>query len=556
MHIRASLSILHTLFGIVFELPLKRASKKSKSILAMILVIPMIAVFQCAFAQQGNLSGPVNENYTLLAAKPKYESMPAPDVIEVFDTIPNGNVDILTNQEAWLRYRPSEPKPDISSETEARKSYLIPALEIPGFILALNGFDRLIFGDQRQDGKKAYSSNLSTFWDHLIHGPWRYDNDGFHVNQLGHPYQGSIYHGFARSAGLNFWESLGYTFVGSFLWETAGETTHPSINDQVASGIAGSLFGESLFRMSSLLLEYGGGKPGFWQELGAAVLSPPTGFNRLVFGDRFKPVFPSRDPAIFQWVRLGEGLIVNNTGSNITSRSQASLNYSMSYGLPGKPGYSYKRPFDYFQFELTAFSRADYLNIATQGLLLGEKYEMGNSYRGVWGLYGSFDYASPQSFHVSSTAASLGTTAQWWLAPAVALQGTALGGIGLGAGGEAPKVGDRDYHFGVTGRGLLALRLIFDDLAMLDMTGRGYYISNLGGSKPRGSEIISNLEAGLTFRVYGHHALGIQYVGLRRDSRYPNLLHAHRTQGTLSLLYTLLGDTRFGAVEWRNGNSR
>jgi hypothetical protein len=41
------------------------------------------------------------------------------------------------------------------------------------------------------------------------------DNDPFKVNQFLHPYQGSIYHGFARSAGLNYWESLGYTFAGA-----------------------------------------------------------------------------------------------------------------------------------------------------------------------------------------------------------------------------------------------------------------------------------------------------------------------------------------------------
>ncbi|MCK9389946.1 MAG: DUF3943 domain-containing protein [Syntrophales bacterium] len=45
------------------------------------------------------------------------------------------------------------------------------------------------------------------------------------MNQLLHPYQGSIYYGLARSAGLSFWESSAYTFAGSFLWETAGETT-------------------------------------------------------------------------------------------------------------------------------------------------------------------------------------------------------------------------------------------------------------------------------------------------------------------------------------------
>ena len=67
----------------------------------------------------------------------------------------------------------------------------------------------------------------------------------------------------------------------------------------------------------------------------------------------------------------------------------------------------------------------------------------------------------------------------------------------------------------------MALRLILDDLAMFDMTERGYYISRLAGSKPNGSETISNLEAGLTFRIYGHHALGIQYETLRRDCALP-----------------------------------
>jgi len=504
-----------------------------------------------------SLSIPFMEDHTSLASKPGYDSMSAPDVIQSSNTIPNGTTNFYMNLDPQLNYRPSQPKRKVLSwETGEGKSYLIPALEIPGFILVLNAFDRLVFSNQEENGKKVYSSNFSTFWDHLIHGPWGYDNDTFPVNQIGHPYQGTIYYGFARSAGLNFWESLGYTFLGSFLWETGGETTHPSVNDQVASGIAGGFFGEALFRMASLLLEGGGGKPGLWRELGAAVISPPTGFNRLVFGDRFKAVFPSRDPAIFQWVRLGEGLIVNNTGSNISSRSQMSLDYSLSYGLPGKPGYSYKRPFDYFQFELTAFSRANYLNIATQGLLLGEKYQVGNSYRGIWGLYGSFDYISPQFFRVSSTAASLGTTAQWWLAPKVALQGTVLGGIGLGAGGKVFTETDRDYHYGITGQGLLALRLIFDDLAMINLTGRGYYISSLAGSQPKGNEAISHLEAGLFFRIYRHHALGIQYTVLHRDGRYSGRSNVSQSQGTLSLVYALLSDTRFGAVEWRNGYNR
>src|SRR5205809_1107108 len=79
---------------------------------------------------------------------------------------------------------------------------------------------------------------------HNLRGPWVVDHDPFSVNQFPHPYQGSMYHGFARSAGLTFWESFANTFAGSLLWEIAGETTPPPQNDQTASGIGGSFLGE------------------------------------------------------------------------------------------------------------------------------------------------------------------------------------------------------------------------------------------------------------------------------------------------------------------------
>ena len=591
--------VLHAVFEIVLELPLKHATK-TFTISSVLSVVAMIAISHLAFAQEGIILGPLYDlsdnrgiprlplnikdgstgtwlrrcatddpgkyllrapslqNCTIPASKPENESLLGFEVNAISGMMPYLTQNFWMNPEIEFMCRLDLPKPVLSWDTGAGKSYLIPALEIPGVIFALNGLGRLFFGNEVEDGKKVYSTNPSTFWENLVHGRWRYDKDPFYVNQIMHPYKGSVYHGFARSAGLNFWESLGYTFLGSFLWETAGETTHPSINDQVASGIAGSFFGEALFRMASLLLEGGGNEPGFWPELGAAVLSPPTAFNRLVFGDRFKPVFPSRNPAIFQCVRLGADLVVSNgTGSNITNRSQASLNYSISYGLPGQPNYSYTRPFDYFQFEITVASRPRPIgNITTQGLLLGTKYKAGEGYRGVWGLYGGFDYydyISPPFFRVSSTTASLGTTAQWWLATSVALQGTALAGIGLGAGGTVPGGGEPDHHYGGTERAVLDLRLIFGDVAMLNLTGRGYYISNLGSSKPKGTEAISHLEAGLFFRIYGHHALGIQYTRLYRNARYSGWPNITQSLGTLGLVYTLISDTRFGTVEWRDG---
>jgi hypothetical protein len=190
-----------------------------------------------------------------------------------------------------------------------------------------------------------------------------------------------------------------------------------------------------------------------------------------------------------------------------------------------------------------------------RGLLLGKDYEAGGSYRGIWGLYGGYDYISPHIFRVSSTSVSLGTTFQWWLSQAIALQGSVLGGIGYAAAGNVAQVGQRDYHYGVAPQGLLALRLIFGDRAMLDLTGRAYYLTGVGGDDPGGMEGIERLNTGLTVRIYGRHALGLQYVASIRDAHYPDRPNSHQTIGTVSLVYTLLGDTRFGAVEWRGTDS-
>ena len=89
-----------------------------------------------------------------------------------------------------------DSKSDFLADIEARKSYWIPAGEIVGFDFLLNEFNRNFVGDE-------YKSNLSSIRNNL-RSSWRVDNDPFMTNQLGHPYQGSMYHGFARSAGLNY----------------------------------------------------------------------------------------------------------------------------------------------------------------------------------------------------------------------------------------------------------------------------------------------------------------------------------------------------------------
>ena len=439
----------------------------------------------------------------------------------------------------------------LSWETGAGKSYLIPALEVPGFLGLLHVYDRIAYADQTEGGEKVYSSTFSSTWDHIKEQDWVFDKDPFNVNQFGHPYQGATMYGLARSSGLNFWESLAYSNAGSFMWEMAGETGNPSVNDLITTGNAGSLLGEALFRMSQLVLQDKRTRTGAWREIGAGIISPPTAFNRYAFGDRLKTVFPNYDPATFWRFRVGASL-------HGDSKRDAILDFGMSYGLPGKPGYTYERPLDYFDFQISGLGNSanPLESVLLRGLLYGKQYEAGNDYRGIWGLYGSYDYISPSVFRVSSTALSLGTTGQYWIAPGVALQGSLLGGVGFGAAGVTKPDGERDYHYGTTPQGLLTLRLLFGDRTMLEMAGRGYYVSGTGSDDAKGSETIVRASTNLNVRVYGRHGIGLQYVKSIRDARYGTAPSRHQSDGTVSLVYTFLGDTHFGAVEWRDQGER
>jgi hypothetical protein len=426
------------------------------------------------------------------------------------------------------------------------KSYLTPALEIIGFDLLLNQFNRRYFDCC------DYDTSLSSVRRNL-HRSWVTENDPFQVNQLGHPYQGSIYHGFARSAGLNYWESLGYTFAGSIFWEIAGETTRPSKNDQIASGIGGTFLGEALFRMASLVLENANGTPRFWREVSAAAISPSTGFNRLAFGDRYDNIFSSHGATYYSRFAVGASAAPQNSpgASTRSDKAEGLFDFSIDYGLPGQPGYNYKRPFDYFAFQATASTSNVFENVMTRGLLFGTDYEAGEHYRGVWGLYGSYDYLSPQFFRVSSTALSLGTTGQLWLTDKLALQGTVMGGVGYAAVGTLGGVGESDYHYGIAPQALLALRLIYGDKASLDVTGREYFVTKVSASDRGGHDNIARVDVALNWRIHRQHAIGVRYLWNRRDATFPDLGDLSQTRGTIGIFYTLLGHDRFGATEWR-----
>jgi hypothetical protein len=439
---------------------------------------------------------------------------------------------------------------DLPKEAEGDKltrNVWLPWMEIAGFDLLVNRVNRR-FSSTPED----YAVSLDSIRRNL-HSSWGVDQDPFKVNQLGHPYQGAMYHGFARSAGFNYWESLGYTFAGSALWEIAGEQTPPSRNDQINSGIGGTFLGEALFRMSNLLLEKGGGMSPLWREAAATVIAPSAGFNRLVYGRRLDSIFASHDPAYYSRVQVGfMGTTKSQPGtSTVLKRNELQADFALDYGMPGKDGYHYERPFDYFAFNATSTTAGNFESVFTRGLLLGREYEAGKRYRGVWGLYGSYDYISPQTFRISSTSAALGTTGQWNASDAVSVQGTAMAGVGYAAVGTINGIAERDYHYGVTPQALVSMRMIFGDRSSLDFVGREYFVSRAAGMNRGGHDNIARADVSYTWRIRNEHAITIKYLWNRRDATYPDLGNRSQSRSTIGIFYTLLGQDHFGKVDWK-----
>ena len=426
------------------------------------------------------------------------------------------------------------------AEPAPSNKYLIPVYGIVGFNLLLHVTDRLFFGDD-------FDVNRSTIRDNWRAGLSE-DESTFGINQLGHPYQGGIYHGFARSAGLTFWQSLPYTLGGSVLWELAGETTSPSFNDLVTTTFGGSFLGEALFRMASLVLEDGGGLSRGWRELGAAAIAPSATFNRYYYGT---PVFGSNGAAYYSQLSVGGGATRQSgpASGETMERGEGIYDFALDYGLPGKPGYAYRRPFDYFSFRISGTTSNAVENLATRGILLGGAYG-GGAYRGIAGLYGSFDYNAPQFFRVSSTALSLGTTGQARITPGVALQGTVLAGLGYTSVGGVGSREERDNHFGLAPLAHLAGKLILGDRAALELDARKHFVSELGGAGPDGHDHVTRVDTGLTWRVHKRHAVSVRYTWTHREATVPIAGDLTQIRRMAGIFYTYVGHEKLGALGW------
>src|SRR5215468_4286787 len=257
-------------------------------------------------------------------------------------------------------------------------------------------------------GKEFAKISLDSIEQNFDKG-WIIDTDDFWANSLGHPLHGNLTFNAARTLGLNFYESFAYSFFGSFLWEQFAEIQPPSMNDQVNTPFGGTMLGESLFRLSRLILDAGGYKPSVWREFFSFLFNPMGGLNRLFYGDKYRGelLLPVSWIGEFRFgtVLAGSSRSDQAAPSDTSVGPWASFGAYIIYGVPGTPGLSLNKPFDHFEavgsISLTGdVTTKPTATLLVRGLLLGDPLGTGGDSGGLWGLFSSYDFIAPNVFRV------------------------------------------------------------------------------------------------------------------------------------------------------------
>jgi hypothetical protein len=184
-----------------------------------------------------------------------------------------------------------------------------------------------------------------TIKENLYFSSWRWEEiDRFHINQVGHPYQGAIYFVSGRANGFNFYQSLFFDVLGSATWEVFFESARPAVNDFITTTIGGASLGEMVHR---IYLEFN--RPSVPAVISTTVLSPLDRFHDLVINR-----YQSRTSGNVNYFSFSTDAGYTSGRFNNGGRSMDSWNmpnYGMSTSLVyGNPfGNASSVPFEHFE---------------------------------------------------------------------------------------------------------------------------------------------------------------------------------------------------------------
>ncbi len=416
--------------------------------------------------------------------------------------------------------------PDGVESYVVKRRPVLAAAEILGVNTLIWFYDRYI----RSGGGAGFRIGFQSIKQNILNG-FEWDDNNFDTNQFAHPYHGSLYFNAARSNGYNFWESVPFTWAGSYTWEYFFETHHPAINDWVNTSMGGTTLGETLHRLSIMVTDNtatGSGR--VWKELGGLLIDPMRGFNRIVTGDfsRVYPNPPGRFPkAHTTMYAVGLRTIGDeNLWSTDTTRVYMAL--AASYGDPFLG--EYKHPFDSMDFAMQLnFNDASTLGVVSaKGILFASPVTQTKDSQSLIGAYQHFDYFNNNAFVFGEQSVSASylyraqATKSFEMRTAFHLNAVIMGA----AQSDYASVSGRDYDFGPGLGYKFGGTFLRNGYPFLSLGHYGFWIYSLNGTA--GSHLISGTNVRLDLPLTQGLSLGIDYFLYLSDNHYddfPDVYH-------------------------------
>jgi hypothetical protein len=245
------------------------------------------------------------------------------------------------------------------------------------------------------------------------------DTDGFKVNQMGHPYQGSLYFNAGRANGYSFYESMIFSALGSATWETICESTAPSANDMITTTFASAPVGEMLHRLYFEAVEAGIPFPL------SLLISPMDGINRIITGQaRWRETPPDRTGGNMYELSFSAGggyalvdSVEKKSGNSIFSfrGSTANIGINAVYGNPFEQ--HSVTPYDHFELDmLLGVDMGSYmdLRVISDGYLFSFSPLITESDKLSTGLSLHFDFVSSGEFDIYDSTIDQASNALDW----------------------------------------------------------------------------------------------------------------------------------------------
>ena len=389
--------------------------------------------------------------------------------------------------------------------------FLRTTLEIVGFNFLMTMYGKYIMDPDNH----GFDISLDTIGENLKNG-FEWDDNSFSANNFRHPYQGSLYFGGSRANGYDFYQSCLFTFSGSWLFEYAGEAHHPSINDWLNTAVGGITIGESLYRMSDIVLDNeatGSGR--VWRELGGFAFSPMRGLNRLFTGEAFEVHAnpPGRKPGYFAAnLRLG----FRTLGERYlwTSRSTKSFfSFDLLYGNPFEEIRG--EPFDHFRFGVQVNfgnSPHDMGWMESEGLLFAADVAKTESSHHIFGSAIHFDYMDNEAYTYGgqslsfSYLSSFKATERFSAVTELHLQWTILGA----AKSDHFSLSGREYDYGPGLGYKFGAEFRLNNYRFLSLWQQGHWIHSINGNKA--DHFVSLTRARLDYPIKSFIGGGVEYV--------------------------------------------